>query len=254
MTDFKDFLPIISGAIGGATASGVLNGPIQTLEDWWYVKFGYKASNQAALLKAKQEANVEKLKRDILNEVDQIPIENFQEPRLKILGPALDASRYYIEEEELRMMFAKIIASSLDNRKNNIVHSSFVEIIKQLDVLDAKLLSYFKKNHYGPQTSIPVMKVETDLHYGKVTILQLVYLSQEFENFQQNAISLTNLERLGIITFKKDRFITDDSVYSFIRNSGTITHLLMSHPEMELGKYCFSITDFGQSFIEACVI
>lgn len=98
------------------------------------------------------------------------------------------------------------------------------------------------------------MKVETNLHDGKVTVLQLVYLSQEFENFQQNAISLTNLERLGIITFKKDRFLTDDSVYSFIRNSGTITHLLMSHPEMELGKYYFSITDFGQSFIEACVI
>lgn len=145
LNNFKDLLPIISGILGGATTLGVFSGPIQTLQDWWYVKFGYKASDQAALLKAKQEANVEKLKRDMLNEVDQIPIENIQEPKLKILGPVLDASRYYIEEEELRMMFAKIIASSLNNRKNNIIHSSFVEIIKQLDVLDAKLLSYFKK-------------------------------------------------------------------------------------------------------------
>jgi hypothetical protein len=98
------------------------------------------------------------------------------------------------------------------------------------------------------------MKAETKLHNGKVTVLQLIYLSQEFENFQQNAISLTNLERLGIITFKKDTFLANDSEYNFIRNSNTITHLLMSNPEMELEKYCFSITDFGQSFIEACVI
>lgn len=74
------------------------------------------------------------------------------------------------------------------------------------------------------------MKVETNLHDGKATVLQLVYLSQEFENFQQNAISLTNLERLGIITFKKDTFLANDSEYTFIRNSNTITHLLMSHP------------------------
>ena len=140
LNQIQDFYPIISGALGGAASSGLFKGPIQTLQDWWYVNYGYNISTQAALLKGKQDAAVEQLKNDILKEAASIPPENVQQPNLKILGPSLEASRYYIEEEELRKMFAKIIASSLDNRKNNTIHTSFVEIIKQLDTLDSRIL------------------------------------------------------------------------------------------------------------------
>ncbi|SCW50818.1 protein of unknown function [Streptococcus equinus] len=253
MTDFKDFLPIISGAIGGATTSGVLNGPIQTLQDWWYVKYGYKASDQAALLKAKQEANVEKLKRDILNEVDQIPIENIQEPKLKILGPALDASRYYIEEEELRKMFAKIIASSLDNRKNTLVHSSFVEILKQLDVLDVKILKYFKdNNNFSSVSLVPLMKMFIRGNSGIRMTLPLIFLTEDFQDIRQNAAALINLERLGLIAIKDDGYISNEKEYDFIKNHPTIITMMNDHPEFELGKSYFSITDLGQNFINIC--
>ena len=66
---------------------------------------------------AKNEIDVENLRNSTLQEVATIPPENIQEPPLKILGPALEASKYYIEEEELRSMFAKILSSSFDNRK-----------------------------------------------------------------------------------------------------------------------------------------
>ena len=91
-------------------------GPIQTLQDWWYINYGHNVSNQAALLRAKNEIDVENLRNSTLQEVATIPPENIQEPPLKILGPALEASKYYIEEEELRSMFAKILSSSFDNR------------------------------------------------------------------------------------------------------------------------------------------
>ncbi|MFR2056945.1 MAG: hypothetical protein ACLS3S_04365 [Streptococcus salivarius] len=85
---FQDFLPLVTGFLGGATSAGVFAGPIQTLQDWWYINYGHNVSNQAALLRAKNEIDVENLRNSTLQEVATIPPENIQEPPLKILGPA----------------------------------------------------------------------------------------------------------------------------------------------------------------------
>lgn len=192
MSKYQEFLPVISGFLGGATSAGLFAGPIQTLQDWW--------------------------------------------------------------EEELRNMFAKIIASSLDKRMSGVVHSAFVEIIKQLDVLDAMLLSYLKQNNHGVQSSIPTMKMVVNGENGTTTVFPLIFLSKEFGDFQQNAVSLVNLDRLGIITLKEDVFLSDETQYDFIKNHETISYILTEHPEMILEKSCFSLTSFGESFINACVV
>ena len=70
--DITPFLPLITGALGGATTAGVFKGPIQTLEDWWYINFGYNKSSQAEMLRAQQEANVEALKEQLLSDVSKI--------------------------------------------------------------------------------------------------------------------------------------------------------------------------------------
>lgn len=251
---FQDFLPLVTGFLGGATSAGVFAGPIQTLQDWWYINYGHNISNQAALLKATHEANVEKLKNDILQEVATIPPENVQEPSIKILGPALEASRYYIEEEELRKMFAKIIANSLDNRKSESIHSSFVEIIKQLDVLDAKILSFLKKEQIDVHSAVATMYMYEKLEKGNRTILPLIFLTNEFYDYQKNAVSLVNLERLGLISIKDDVWLSHESNYDFIREHPIFADGLKKHPDITLGKSCFTITDYGKNFIDACVV
>ncbi len=251
---FQDFLPLVTGFLGGATSAGVFAGPIQTLQDWWYINYGHNISSRAALLKATHEANVEKLKNDILQEVATIPPENVQDPSIKILGPALDASRYYIEEEELRKMFAKIIASSLDNRKSESIHSSFVEIIKQLDVLDAKILSFLKKEQIGVQAAVATMHMYRKLENGTRTIFPLIFLTDEFYDFQKNSISLVNLERLGLISIKTDAWLSHESNYDFIRNHPITVGILKEFPDIILDKSCFTITDYGKNFIDVCVV
>ena len=153
-------------------------GPIQTLQDWWYINYGHDVSNQAALLRAKNEIDVEKLKISALQQVATIPPENIQEPSLKILGPALEASKYYIEEEELRSMFAKILSGSLDNRKNKILHPSFVEIIKQLDATDAHILKHLKIRNYHESYPIPTMRMILKKEQGYNVILPIILISR----------------------------------------------------------------------------
>ena len=238
----KDFLPLVTGFLGGATSSGVFAGPIKTLQDWWYINYGHDLSSQAALLRAKNEIDVENLKNSTLQQVATIPPENIQEPPLKILGPALEASKYYIEEEELRSMFAKILASSFDNRKNSVIHPSFVEIIKQLDITDARILQVLKEHNYVTESPIPCMKAVAKSDDGTKIIFPIIYFIDGSEGIDELAPSLTNLERLGLLKIKSDTYVTNDSKYDFIRNNSIIQHVLKNYPELSLEKMCFSIT------------
>lgn len=249
----KDFLPLVTGFLGGATSAGVFAGPIQTLQDWWYINYGHDVSNQAALLRAKNEIDVENLRNSTLQQVATIPPENVQEPSLKIIGPALEASKYYIEEEELRSMFAKILASSFDDRKNSIIHPSFVEIIKQLDVTDARILQVLKTHNYATGSPIPCMKAVINSDNGSKTIFPIIYFIDRSEEIDELAPSLTNLERLGLLKIEDDRYAADDSRYDFIRNHYYVQHVIQTHPEISLVKMCFSITPLGKNFLEVCL-
>lgn len=249
----KDFLPLFTGFLGGATSAGVFSGPIQTLQDWWYINYGHDVSNQAALLRAKNEIDVENLRNSTLQQVATIPPENVQEPPLKILGPALEASKYYIEEEELRSMFAKILASSFDDRKNSIIHPSFVEIIKQLDVTDARILQFLKGQNPLVGAPIPIMKAIARYDSGYKIIFPIIYFIDGSEKIDELAPSLTNLERLGLLKIDDDRYSTTDSNYDFIRNNFIVQQVLQHYPEISLEKMCFSITPLGKNFLEVCL-
>lgn len=249
----KDFLPLFTGFLGGATSAGVFAGPIQTLQDWWYINYGHDISNQAALLRAKNEIDIENLRNSTLQQVATIPPENVQEPPLKILGPALEASKYYIEEEELRSMFAKILSSSFDSRKNSVIHPSFVEIIKQLDVTDARILQFLKEQNYATGSPIPCMKAVINSDNGSKTIFPIIYFINGSEGVDELAPSLTNLERLGLLKIEDDRYSANDSRYDFIRNNPVIQHVLQSYPEINIEKMCFSITPLGKNFLEVCL-
>ena len=249
----KDFLPLFTGFLGGATSAGVFAGPIQTLQDWWYVNYGHDVSNQAALLREKNEIDVENLRNSTLQEVATIPPENVQEPPLKILGPALEASKYYIEEEELRSMFAKILASSFDNRKNSIIHPSFVEIIKQLDVTDARILQFLKGQNPLAGSPIPIMKAVIRSDSGYKIVFPIIYFINGTEGINELSSSLTNLERLGLLKIEDDKYSTIDSDYDFIRNNFTVQQVLQYHPDISFEKMCFSITPLGMNFLEVCL-
>ena len=250
---FKDFLPLVTGFLGGATSAGVFAGPIQTLQDWWYINYGHDVSNQAALLRAKNEIDVENLKNSTLQQVATIPPENIQEPPLKILGPALEASKYYIEEEELRSMFAKILAGSFDDRKNSVIHPSFVEIIKQLDVTDARILQFLKEQNHATGSPIPCMKSVINSDGGSKMIFPIIYFIDGSEGINELSPSLTNLERLGLLKIEDDRYSANDSKYDFIRNNFIVQHMLENYPEISLEKMCFSITPLGKNFLEVCL-
>lgn len=210
--DPSSFFPIISGMLGGAASAGLFKGPIQTVEDWWYINFGHTTSEKAEMLRAKQNANIDAYKTSLLEETSKIDPANLKEPELKILGPALEASKYYIEDEYLRNMFAKLIAKSMDTSKDSYVQSSFVEIIKQLTPLDAENLMVIQSSAGSELVAQLRINFSTGGYRTQFTHLFLANKNNKDQLLLRT--SLDNLQRLGLLSITYDEARVEEPLYN----------------------------------------
>lgn len=221
---------LVSAATSFSTKA--VEGPIQTFNDIWKGAFGYKVQYWAESKRYLAEQNYIKYVSSIDEKVAKIKEENLQDPQLSIVGPALEASKYYIEEKEIREMFANLIASSMDSTHSGFIQHSFVEIIKQLSPYDARVFNKLEE-------ITPLYMSKNDYSFS----------STEFPDFELNSISLNNLKRLGLIDIKYD-YITYDSKMTNTWEG------LMTPSGKELDKridVSCHITSFGKAFKEVCI-
>ena len=170
-------------------------GPAKTFGLLWQATFG-RWDNQLQAYIDRRNKNFKEYAENIAEEVDQIPDNELkEEPNTSIIGPALEASKYYIEEEIPRKMFAKLIASSMDKRKDGLVHQSFVEIIKQMSPDDAKVLIELT----NPSVLINCLVKRTDLENQNEWFSDIFLSPNIPEEISVNSVSISNLERLGLL-------------------------------------------------------
>lgn len=159
----------------------------------------------------KKKLNREKELNDyalsIEKNVLEIPEEHLQEPDLSILGPALEASKYYISKEIIRDLFAEIVSASFDDRKNDLVHHSYVEIVKQLSSEDVKTL-YCLEHVSG------LLRLKAVSSYKGFEIIEPLILLKSYSSIQTTAISLVNLERLGLIELNFNNQLNKKELYN----------------------------------------
>lgn len=132
--------------------------------------------------------------KSITDKTDLIVPDNFQTPNPSILLPAIDESLLYINEEEIKEMFAKLIASSFDKSKTEFIHPGFIGIIKQLSPLDAKVLTVIKETS-SLQKFNGISLVDDN---QRDRIIEMPFT--DFDDIKQCALSVDNLMRLGLIT------------------------------------------------------
>ena len=187
-----------------------LLGPIteaagKTLQDAWELVFGgfgtYVEKKRLTRKKALQD-----FKASLEDKVNCIPEKHLCDPPLSIVGPALEASKYYFEEDEIREMFASVISASMDSRKASQVHPAFPIIIQQMSTLDAQNLECFHKaDGLLPLCQYQLKKTDGKhdnfLEFLPTEVLQTnVFLSNpQASSRRQTATSITSLSRLGLI-------------------------------------------------------
>src|SRR5690606_29157112 len=97
----------------------------------------------------------ERFTADLSEKTRTIPLESVVEPKASVAGPALQGLAFTHEEPVLKDLYLNLLASAMDGRTSSHVHPSFVEIIKQLDGAEAKLL----KSALG-EKGLPIVQLE----------------------------------------------------------------------------------------------
>lgn len=235
-----------------------------TISVAWELVFG-GIDTKLEKVKYKRQKELESFKQELDSKISKIPAENVVEAKMNIVGPTLDAAKYYFEEERLRNMFSSLIASSIDKDTTTLVHPSFTEIIKQLSVVDAKMLLFLSENESIYQNVFPISNYTlTNLSSeGQYTYLKNIFLSDTsidnltIDLIKSNCSSLVNLERLGLITITYDKCISEYD-YSIFINTPAYHQLSLSiknssWDSIEIEKGILNLTQFGLNFISTCL-
>lgn len=212
---------------------GAADGPIKTLNLTWDLVFG-GYHNWINKIQHKREINLNDFKESLNSNLQEIPTENIQEPKISLLGPALDASKFYIDEKVIRDMFSNLISSSMDNRKNDDIHHSFVEIIKQMSSRDA---IFFK--HLSDNLLVPAVKyiARTDKGRNKTPVSDVLIKDSPL-SYKNTEISIINLNRIGLIEIDIGlNYISNDDVYNEFYEPKMIERFIKKYEDNNKERY-----------------
>lgn len=249
--DKKSLIDLVPDSVDNAVKN-ITDKPTQnigtTLADIWYLVFG-GISQAAEKRKLKYSYALQEFEKELKEKISKIPENKLIEPDMQIVAPALEASKYCIEKEELRHMFAKLIYSSLNEDFKQKVHPIYVKIINNLTPFDAKVLnmiyqrtltSCFDKN------SLEV-KLRFDDIVTSICILEnlgIIYFDQNYDKLKSsskfihgdekilyfNTDNLNNIRNIGLEGFTTNELMQfiediDSSFSSKILNSIVFTKL-----------------------------
>lgn len=209
-----------------------------------------------------REYNIKETEVLLEQKLKNVPYENIQSPEAYIAVPALQGISYCMDNEELRNMYACLLANSMNNQVKSKVHPGFVEIIKQLCPDEAKIIKEISLNNYA----IPLIDVEYYTSDKKIfkTIVNGFSDIGEIANCE-NPLDIfeyiNNLCRLGLLYRSESSKMADDEVYDPIINHEFIVKVSnvpqalkdqgFSHSKIK--KYLAEVTPYGKNFCKVCI-
>ena len=208
-----------------------------------------------------REYNVAETKKLLEEKLQGTPPELIQAPEAHIAVPALQYISYCMDNEELRDMYANLLANSMNEVVKNGVHPSFVEIIKQLSPDEAKFWKYVKNHPRIP--TISLRYENTDHGKGGITIVKEftnVPKLAKCEQIYSGEQYIDNLVRLGLLDRDLDKSFIDKSMYAPLKNDPEFAQLnddaLAKHKGYDkctVQEHIVRLTAFGQKFCNICL-
>ena len=237
-----------------------------TVSDIWFLVFG-GIGHLAEKRKLRYAVELEKYNKELQETINEIPKENRVEPDIQIVAPALEASKYYVEKEELRKMFVNLIAASINSDKVASVHPIFNDIIRKLSSTDALLFKAVANGDYGDDCIIFGASVE-NISFSLTILEQLglivskTHKGEDGDNLKKNVISndiriyKSVIENLTIMDFAFDSLYTNifDMITKYLleKKLGGATfprHKLVVDFFIET----ITITNLGKQFKKICL-
>lgn len=191
----------------------------------------------------------------IKEKVKKIPEDKLVEPEPYVAIPAIQQITYCQNSEELKDLYANLLASSMNADKKWQVHPSFVDIIKQLNPDEAKYLKSLT-----PMVAIiyPLIDVEFSIgtNGGHPIISNFTNYNLGVLEHAENICSyIDNLVRLNLIEIPANRRLNDISLYEKLEKHPMIQNPVGGNGEVVISyQYkhkLFKLTHFGVNFVNS---
>ncbi len=225
----------------------------QTFGDIWYLVFG-AVSHVADKREMRYSIDLEKYQSELSDAINSIPDDKRIEPTIHVTAQALENSKYCISSAILRKMFVNLISGTMNADLEPHIHPSFPEILKQLSKTDALVLQLLKQHTDLPIANIGIYTDEK--RYSIISPNVCPFVPNDI-SVSQCSISISSLERAGIVCTSYSRLLADDSAYSLItqiREYMDVNEICMQlNKQMYYKKGICSLTTLGSEFIFSCV-
>ena len=159
---------------------------------------------------------LDETKKLLEKKLENVDPEKIVPPQPYVAIPALQAISYCMDSSELKNMFANLLSNSMNSDTKNSVHPSYVEIIKQLSPLDCSHLEVFSNSKRLPIAQYIIEKKQLYLS----TIREHIFLSNpNYQDINANAVSISNLVRLGLIEVTYGKSLVNQEQYSIFEQT-----------------------------------
>jgi len=187
-----------------------------------------------------------------------IPRERIIPPDPTVAGPALEALRFAGHKEELRKLYANLLATSMDSKTAAEAHPSFVDILKQLTPDEAKIIPYFSTIIPIPIITLRGVDEKTGHFNEYLKNFSIVGEKAKCQFPELTSSYLENLDRLGLIEITYATYSVDRNAYEplldhpYVKKvSEQIEKIYLK--KVDVKKGIASLTTYGQQFINTCV-
>lgn len=207
---------------------------------------------------ATREYNVAETEKLLQKKLEKVGAEHVVPPEPYVAVPALQAISYTMSSDDLRNLYANLLARSMTDTIKDRVHPSFVEIIKQLSPDEAKIIKLFID-----KDSLPLIDINcVSLPAGRFSIAlhNFMYLPETIcDQCNPSDIMkyIDNLCRLKIIEIPEDRRLADDNAYRELEKHIVVTTImntkLPNNKQWKIIKKKLEVTAYGKEFIDICV-
>ena len=226
----------------------------QTVSDIWFLVFG-GITTAAEKKKLKYAHDIELFKQQLEAETSQIPVDQQTEPDIQVAAQALEASKYCVGSEQLRELFAKLIAGTMNKTMSSYMHPSFPEVLKQCGETDALLIKYLKEKNSLPVADICLTKPEPPEAF--TVYASNVFLPYGCNTCETVSLSGSFLQRVGIIDIFESRQFENASIYHPFEDLPIYKRAkkdaALHKMNLKLMPKMCSLTTFGRALIHVCV-
>lgn len=204
-----------------------------------------------------REYHIEKTKQLLEESLKNVDPEKIVPPEPYVAVPAIQALSYSMDSDELRSLYANLLAKSIYTDTKDSVHPAFSEIIKNLSPLDCRVFEFITQSKYHEIGfyEFRIGSVGSSSYHVAFPYVTDITIA----GVNKIASSINNLSRNMLIN-PTDFYYDDDSRYVGIRNTDfykSFSDLYSSHPnneELRPQKKSIKLTPFGKSFYDICCV